>query len=150
TNYEEGILVGYRHFDTNQISPQFPFGFGLSYTSFDYGNFQSMPEEITKDQSINISLDVTNTGKMTGKEIIQIYVRDIESSVLRPDKELKNFNKIELKPNETKTVEFSLLPEDFMFYDEKSHNWVLEEGEFEVLIGKSSKDIVKKYSINIK
>ncbi|MCP4763808.1 MAG: hypothetical protein GY870_18700, partial [archaeon] len=107
TNYEEGILVGYRHFDTNQITPQFPFGFGLSYTSFDYGNFQSMPEEITKEQSINISLDVTNTGKKTGKEIIQVYVRDIESSVLRPDKELKNFNKIELKPNETKTVEFS-------------------------------------------
>jgi beta-glucosidase len=140
-NYEEGIMVGYRHFDTNNIEPQFPFGFGLSYTSFKYSNLRISSTELSKDESLDVLVDITNSGKREGKEIIQLYIKDLECSLIRPDKELKGFEKIFLKPGETKTVKFSINPTHLAFYDDEIHDWRIEPGIFEVLIGKSSRDV---------
>ncbi len=139
--YEEGIMVGYRHFDTNNIEPQFPFGFGLSYTSFNYSNLRISSNRLTKDESLDVSLDVTNSGKREGKEVVQLYIKDIECSLIRPDKELKGFEKISLEPGETKKVKFSINPSQLAFYDDEIHDWRIEPGSFEVLVGKSSRDI---------
>ena len=139
--YEEGIMVGYRHFDSNKIEPQFPFGFGLSYTSFNYTNLRLSSNTLSKDESIEVLVDITNSGKREGKEVVQLYLKDLECSLIRPEKELKGFEKISLKPGETKTVKFSINTSQLAFYDEEIHDWKVEEGDFEVLIGKSSRDI---------
>ena len=139
--YEEGIMVGYRHFDTNKIDPQFPFGFGLSYTSFNYSNLRLSSNKLSKDESLEVLVDLTNSGKREGKEVVQLYIKDLECSLIRPEKELKGFEKISLKPGETKTVTFSIIPSQLAFYDDEIHDWKVEEGDFEVLIGKSSRDI---------
>ncbi|MHA1475327.1 MAG: glycoside hydrolase family 3 C-terminal domain-containing protein, partial [Promethearchaeota archaeon] len=139
--YEEGIMVGYRHFDTNDIEPQFPFGFGLSYTAFNYSNLRISSTELSKDESLDILVDITNSGKRNGKEVVQLYIKDLECSLIRPDKELKGFEKIFLKPGETKTVKFSINSSQLSFYDDEIHDWRIEPGIFEVLIGKSSRDI---------
>jgi len=139
--YEEGIMVGYRHFDTNKIEPQFPFGFGLSYTSFNYSNLRISSSKLSKDESLDVSVDITNSGKREGKEIVQLYIKDLECSLIRPEKELKGFEKITLNPDETKTVKFSINPSHLAFYDDEIHDWRIEPGIFEVLIGKSSRNI---------
>jgi beta-glucosidase len=129
--YEEGVFVGYRHFDDNDIAPRFPFGHGLSYTTFSYG-------EVRIDGR-DVAVDVTNTGDVAGKEVVQLYIADLASSIPRPPKELKAFAKIALEPGETKTVRFTLADRAFQFFHEGA--WVLEPGEFEVLVGSSSADI---------
>ena len=140
--YDEGIFVGYRHFDTRDIEPLFPFGFGLSYTTFSYDNLVINKNRIKGDDVIKISVDITNSGIVGGKEIVQLYVQDVESSVERPIKELKRFEKVFLHPNETKTVIFELIKEDFSFYDEIGNSWIVENGEFNILVGSSSRDIL--------
>jgi hypothetical protein len=123
------------------IEPLFPFGFGLSYTSFDYTNLQLSDSELLPGESLQISLDVTNTGERAGKEVVQLYVRDIESRLMRPPKELKGFQKIALKPGETKRVNFTLSADALSYYDDVRGRWIVEPGEFEVLVGHSSQDI---------
>jgi len=139
--YDEGIYVGYRYFDKEQIEPLFPFGYGLSYTTFNYENLKLNKEKFSKNDTVTVSVDIVNTGNRSGAEIIQLYVQDIESSTDRPPKELKQFEKVNLEQNEKKTVEFNLKFSDFSFYDDSTHSWVVEPGTFNILIGSSSRAI---------
>jgi beta-glucosidase len=139
--YGEGIFVGYRYYDAKKIAPLFPFGHGLSYTAFTYSNLRVSPSKVKTGGKINISIDIKNTGKVPGKEVVQVYVSDIASRVQRPPKELKAFRKVSLNPGETKTVEFTLDMEGLSFYDPELRGWVAEPGEFEIQVGSSSRDI---------
>ncbi|MFX0140161.1 MAG: beta-glucosidase [Candidatus Hodarchaeota archaeon] len=139
--YEEGIFVGYRYFDKYNIEPLFPFGYGLSYTEFNYENLEIDKFKFTKGEVINISIDIINTGDYPGAEIVQLYIQDIESSVERPIKELKGFKKVYLEPHEKSTLKFELSEEDFVFFDESINSWRIEKGFFNILMGSSSRDI---------
>lgn len=139
--YNEGIFVGYRWYEAKKIEPLYPFGFGLSYTDFEYSNLKINKESFTENDEIRISFDITNTGKYDGMETAQLYVSDIECTLKRPLKELKGFEKVELEIGETKTVEIILTKEDFSFYDSEKKNWVTEPGQFKILIASSSADI---------
>ncbi len=147
--YREGIFVGYRYYDTKKIEPLFPFGFGLSYTNFEYANLNIERKEITDKETVSVSVDVKNTGGISGKEVVQLYIRDTRSSVIRPDKELKGFVKVDLRPGEKKRVVFLLDKRAFAYYNTKIKDWHVETGEFEILIGKSSKEIMIKDSIHV-
>lgn len=138
--YGEGIFVGYRHYDRVAVEPLFPFGYGLSYTTFAYGEL-SAPDSVKPGETFTVSLPVTNTGKRAGKEVVQLYVGDPLSSLPRPVKELKGFAKVELAPGETKTVTFTLEPRDLSFYDVLKKDWVAEPGEFHLSVGASAEDI---------
>jgi len=143
--YQDDIWVGYRYYDTYKVAPQFAFGHGLSYTSFDYGKLAVKPGP----QSATVSLTVRNTGKVAGAEVVQLYVHDVKSSVKRPEKELKGFEKVFLKPGETKTVTMQLPATAFQYYDEARKQWVLEPGQFEVLVGSASDDIRQRGSLTL-
>ncbi|WP_419888409.1 glycoside hydrolase family 3 C-terminal domain-containing protein [Neobacillus niacini] len=147
--YREGIFVGYRHYDTRDIEPLFPFGFGLSYTSFEYSNLQVNQKEIKDNETITVTVKVKNTGNMAGKEIVQLYVRDVESNIPRPEKELKGFEKVSLIPGEEKTVSFQLDKRAFAYYNVKIKDWHVESGVFEILVGKSSREILLKETVNV-
>lgn len=138
--YGEGLYVGYRYYDFKKVPVQFPFGFGLSYTTFEYNNPQ-VPEAFTDIDGLTVSVDVTNTGTVAGKEIVQVYIHDHESSVSRPIKELKGFAKVELEPGETKTVTITLDFRSFAFYHPRYRSWITEDGEFDILFGASAQDI---------
>ena len=142
-NYGEGIFVGYRYYDKKDMGVLFPFGHGLSYTTFSYGRLK-LPRRVRAGAEVKVSLEVTNTGQAAGKEVVQLYVSDLKSSLPRPPKELKGYSKVELKPGETKIVEFVLNERSLAFYDPHKHAWVAEPGEFEVLVGSSSRDIRQK------
>lgn len=148
--YQENIFVGYRYYDTKCIEPLFPFGYGLSYTQFDYDEISADKNEITDGDTLTVSATVKNIGNITGKETVELYVRDLKSTVKRPDKELKGFEKIELKPGESKTVSFKLCVRDFSFYDTDSGRWLAEEGKFQILIGKSSRNIELSRTVSYK
>ncbi|MHA1584005.1 MAG: glycoside hydrolase family 3 C-terminal domain-containing protein, partial [Promethearchaeota archaeon] len=139
--YDEGIYVGYRHFDKEHIDPLFPFGFGLSYTEFKYSNLRISKEKFSKNESTEVSVDIMNKGTRSGAEIVQLYIEDLESRIDRPPKELKGFKRIQLEPQEKKEMKFTLYPENFAFYDDSVHDWVVESGIFKILIGSSSRDI---------
>lgn len=148
--YLDGILVGYRYFDTKKIEPQYPFGHGLSYTSFEYSNIV-VPAEITNTTNeFTVSFDLKNTGNIEGKEIAQVYVHDIESGILRPVKELKGFKKVSLKAGESTKVEIKLDKKALEFFDPKQNKWVAELGAFEILVGTSSRDIKLKGQVVLK
>ena len=142
--YMEDIFVGYRWHDTKNIPAQFPFGHGLSYTEFKYGKPIVSSTNLSKDGEITISVPVTNIGKEEGKETVQLYISDLESSLPRPVKELKGFDKISLKPGETKDVVFKIKESDLSFFEPETHQWKAEPGKFEALIGSSSTDIRSK------
>lgn len=144
--YGEGIYVGYRHYDTRGIEPLFPFGHGLSYTEFNYSNLKIKKKE---DGNICVTLDVENTGKVTGAEAIQLYVRDLLASVNRPVKELKAFLKVELLPSQIKQAELFLNRDAFAFFSPTQKRWIVEPGEFELLIGSSSRDIRLNETITV-
>jgi beta-glucosidase len=138
TLYEEGIYVGYRHFDKAGLEVAFPFGFGLSYTEFEYGEAMAAVE----DEIIQIGLTVTNTGMLAGKEVVQVYVSRPGSSVDRPVRELKAFSKTRmLQPGETFEITFSIPVSDLRYWDETEAGWALEEGTYEFQVGASSRDI---------
>ena len=139
--YGEGIFVGYRYYDKKRVAPLFPFGFGLSYTTFSYGPPRLSAQEIGPDDTLQVSVDVTNTGPRAGKEVVQLYVRDRKARLQRPEKELKGFAKVQLEPGESKTVTLSIGRSELAYYDDRSHQWVAEAGEFDVLVGASSRDI---------
>ena len=135
--YREGIFMGYRGYEKNNIEPLFPFGYGLSYTSFEYSDIAVTG----KGQEFTVTFKVKNTGKVAGSEVAQVYVTDDKCSVVRPVKELKGFEKVYLKPGETKTVSVKLDQEAFRFYDSFTHGFVVEPGSFTVSVGSSSADI---------
>lgn len=139
--YKEDILVGYRWYDTKKVQPLFPFGYGMSYTTFEYSKPVISAQTMNTDGSIDVSVKVKNTGKVAGKEIIQLYIGDEECSVLRPVKELKDFRKVQLLPNEEKEVKFTIKPEALQFFDDKQRTWVAEPGKFKAYIAASSSDI---------
>ena len=145
--YSEGVFVGYRYLDKNKLEPEFPFGFGLSYTTFEYNNIKV--KDLGK-KMYEISAEIKNTGKIKGNEIAQLYLSDKESSVPRPLKELKGFSRVSIEPGETKTIVMKLKERDFAFWDIVSNNWKVEPGEFELLVGSNSRDIKLKQTIEVK
>lgn len=147
-NYGEGIFVGYRYYDKKEIEPLFPFGFGLSYTTFDYQHLQ-VPRRINKDEPVNVEVDVRNTGSVAGAEVVQLYVSDKDCREACPIRELKAFDKVMLRPGETRTVSFRLVPHDFSHYDIHAHEWKIDEGEFEIAVGSSSRDLRQKAGLAV-
>jgi beta-glucosidase len=139
--YGEGIFIGYRYYDAKQVPVQFPFGYGLSYTSFTYTNLKVSAQTFKDVDGLSVSVDVTNTGRLAGKEVIQVYVHDHKSGLVRPPKELKGFAKVELQAGETKTVTVSLDFRAFAYYHPGYKRWITEDGEFDILVGASSADI---------
>lgn len=139
--YGERIFVGYRYYDEKKIEPLFPFGFGLSYTTFEYSDLKLSAKNTTDKEGLTVSLTVRNTGAVKGKEVVQLYVSDKESTLQRPEKELKKFTKIELEPGEEKEVTFKLDGRDFSYYDGRREMWIAESGEFSIYAGASSRDI---------
>ena len=139
--YEEGIFVGYRYYEKKALPVAYPFGFGLSYTTWAYSNLRLSKAAMTDEETLTVQVDVTNTGSIPGKEIVQLYVRDPECSVPRPVKELKGFKKEFCLPGETKTVEFQLNKRSFAYYSMEISDWYAESGTYEILIGAASSDI---------
>ena len=147
--YGERMFVGYRYYDMRNIEPLFPFGHGLSYTDFAYSDLKLSASEITDKDQLQVSLTVTNTGKVKGKEVIQLYVADTESTVQRPVKELKAFDKVELEPGQSIQVSFTLNERDFSYYNKVYDRWLAESGAFDILVGSSSRDIRLKGKLNL-
>lgn len=147
--YMEDILVGYRWHDTKKIEPLFPFGHGLSYTTFSYGKITTDKKKYNTDEIIKLSFTLTNTGKVKGAESVQIYMSQKKPSVIRPVKELKSFKKVYLNPGETKTIELELNPKDFAFYDEASKQWIVETDDYILQSAASAADIKQKTLISI-
>lgn len=139
--YSEGILVGYRWHDTRKIPALFPFGHGLSYTTFVYGNPEVSTTRMNAEQKVRIRIPVINNGSCDGMEVIQLYIGDEKCSVLRPVKELKHFRKVFVKAGESVDVEFTITEDDLKFFDETTHDWIAEVGYFKAYIGSSSTDI---------
>lgn len=148
--YKEDILVGYRWHDTKKIPALFPFGHGLSYTTFSYGKATLSSSSLTADGSITVTVPVRNSGDRPGKEVVQLYIGDNKSSLPRPKKELKAFGKIALNPGEEKTVTFTITPDDLKYFDDARHEWVAEPGKFTLYIGASSADIRTQASFTLK
>ena len=147
--YKEGLFVGYRYYDKKEMEVLFPFGHGLSYTTFEYTHIEVDKKAILDSDSVTVKVNVKNTGNVTGKEIVQLYVNDVESRVIRPDKELKGFEKIQLQPGEEKVVTFVLGKRAFAFYDVDLKDWLVETGDFNILVGDSSKNILLSESIRV-
>lgn len=145
--YREGLYVGYRYYDKKDLESLFPFGHGLSYTEFKYSDMTINKQKIKDTESVNVEVKIKNTGTVKGKEVVQLYVRDTSGSVDRPLKELKGFEKVSLQPSEEKTVAFHLSKRDFAYYDGGSKDWMVGSGEYQILIGKSSKDVVLEQSL---
>ena len=139
--YTEGVFVGYRHFDRSPIKPLFPFGYGLSYTHFEYSDLKIAPEPPGAKELVRVSFQIKNAGSREGAEVAELYVGDSHASVPRPAKELKGFAKVSLKPGETKHVTLSLDRRAFSFFDITKHDWRAEPGDFAILVGSSSADI---------
>nr|WP_199162170.1 glycoside hydrolase family 3 C-terminal domain-containing protein [Elizabethkingia sp. ASV34] len=147
--YNEGIFVGYRWHDTKNIKPLFSFGHGLSYTTFEYGKVRADKTQMAQDGKITFTVSIKNTGKREGAEVAQLYISDLKSSVPRPVKELKGFEKINLKPGEQKEVSFTIDKSALSFFDAATHQWIAEPGEFEALVGASSSDIKTKVKFTL-
>ncbi|UZT99327.1 glycoside hydrolase family 3 C-terminal domain-containing protein [Chryseobacterium fluminis] len=148
--YNEGIFVGYRWHDTKKIKPLFSFGHGLSYTTFAFGKAKADKTTISKDDTITFTVSVKNTGKIAGAEVAQLYISDVKSSVERPAKELKGFEKVYLNPGEEKQVTFTIDKTALSFFDAEKHDWVAEPGDFEAHIGNSSDAIKTKVKFTLK
>jgi beta-glucosidase len=147
--YKEGVFVGYRYYDAKQIEPLFPFGYGLSYTTFEYEDLVLDKKEIFDTDILSVSVKVKNTGDRAGSEVVQLYVGDVDSGVVRPIKELKGFEKIELQPGEQKTVTFKLNKRSFAYYDTQISDWHVETGDFVISAGRSSKEILLSERVRI-
>ena len=139
--YKEGIFVGYRYYDKKKMDVAFPFGHGLSYTTFEYSNVKTDKDTLTEGGTLQVSVDVTNTGDKFGKEIVQLYVADKTEAIRRPEKELKGFEKVALNPGETKRVTFTLDKRSFAWYNTDIHDWYAASGEYDILIAASSRDV---------
>ncbi len=149
-HYGEGLFIGYRYYDAKEMPVQFPFGYGLSYTTFEYSNPQISTNTFNDVDGVTVSVDVTNTGNVAGKEIVQVYVHDQQSGLVRPYKELKGFAKVDLQPGETKTVSISLDFRAFAYYHPEYKQWITEDGEFDILIAASATDIRHSLTATLK
>lgn len=149
SEYREGVFVGYRYYTSKKMPVLFPFGYGLSYTTFSYSNLTIDKENIKDTEEVKISVDVTNTGKRQGKEVVQLYVSAGESKVIRPVRELREFAKISLEPGETKTVSFTLDKRAFAYWNTQIHDWYVETGSYEIQIGTSAESIILEKSIKV-
>lgn len=147
--YREGLFVGYRYYEAKEKQTLFPFGYGLSYTTFEYIDIFVDKDSISDTDELTVTCKVKNSGNVTGKEIVQLYVRDVDSSVIRPVKELKGFEKISLKPGEEKIVTFNLGKRAFAYYNEDIQDWYVEDGDFEILVGSSSQSTPLKAVIHL-
>jgi len=139
--YGEGLFIGYRYYDSREMPVLFPFGYGLSYTTFSYSNAKVSAQTFKDVDGVRVSVDVTNTGKLAGKEIVQVYVHDQKSRLVRPQKELKGFAKVELQPGEMKTVSIQLDSRTFAYYHPEYKQWITEDGDFDILIAASATDV---------
>ena len=145
-NHKPSARRGYL-FD--EVSPLFPFGFGLSYTTFEFSNLRLAKKRIRRNESTRVRVDVKNTGPRAGTETVQLYIRDLFSSVTRPVKELKGFAKVELQPGDARTVSLEITPESLAFYD-IDMKYAVEPGEFEIMVGNSSRDAdLQKVVLNV-
>jgi len=149
-HYSEGIFMGYRHFDKHKIDPLYEFGYGKSYTTFEYSDIKLSSDVMSPGDTLEITVTVTNKGKVDGDEVVQLYIHDKKASVEREVKALKGFARVSLKAGESKTITFKIDKSHLSFYDIKKKEWVAEPGEFEVLIGASSRDIRLKETFNYK
>lgn len=149
-DYAEGIYVGYRYYDTKNVEPQFPFGFGLSYTAFEYSDLKVEGYlHVGKSETWGLDLNVRNTGKRTGAEIVEVYVHDGHSKIDRPVHELKAFRRVELQPGESKAVKFFLDRSAFSYWSPEKKDWTVDPGTFEVQVGASSRDIRLKVPVEV-
>lgn len=148
--YEEGILVGYRWFDTKNIEPLYCFGHGLSYSDFSYSSFKTDRSVYAVYDTILISCKVKNNGRRSGAEVVQVYMHEPEPPVLRPAKELKGFEKVFLKPGQEKRVNITIPVCDLAFFNDQTMEWVVDPGQFQLLIGSSSRDIRGDLTIHVK
>ena len=149
TVYSEGVFVGYRYYDIKKAEVLFPFGYGLSYTSFDYSNLSFDKESITDKDILTVKVDVTNTGSMAAKEVVQLYVKAPAGDIRRPVRELKGFEKIYLEAGETKTVEFKLCKRAFAYWSTEINDWFIESGKYTIEIAKSSRDVIISKDIEV-
>ena len=140
-DYAEGIYVGYRYFDSKNIAPQFPFGFGLSYTTFAYSHLEVTPAKVDGDKPVEVSVTVRNTGSRSGADVVELYVHQGHTKIDRPAHELKGFRRVELKAGESQRVRFTLDRAAFSYWDAATHRWTADPGQFEIQLGRSSRDI---------
>jgi len=147
--YREGVFVGYRYYETKKAEVLFPFGYGLSYTEFEYSNLILDKSKMADTDVLMVSVDVKNTGTIAGKEVVQLYVSPEGGEIIRPIKELRAFEKVDLLPGETKTVTFQLEKRAFAYWNTKIHDWHVESGKYKVMIGKSVRDIVETKKVEL-
>ena len=140
--------MGYRWYETKGIEPLYPFGFGLSYTTFEIGKAKA-PKSVADDKPIKVTVRVENTGKVAGAEVVQLYVSENNPTVLRPKKELKRYEKVQLAPGEKKTISFELSKRDFAFWNDKTHAWQTNKGEYTIHVGNSSANITSTCALVI-
>ena len=149
TEYREGVFVGYRYYDKKNMDVLFPFGYGLSYTTFEYSNLTLDKSKMKDTDTLTVSVNVRNTGKVKGKEVVQLYVGMPESHTIRPVKELRGFEKVELEPGEEKTVTFTLAKRAFAYYRTDISDWYVESGDYTIMAAKSSRDIACTATVNV-
>jgi beta-glucosidase len=154
-HYSEGVLVGYRHYDAKSIAPLFPFGHGLSYTSFSYKDLKVSPNEVSSDgkhePTVSVDLNLSNTGNLEGAEVVQLYVgMPATSTVPQPPKQLKGFQKVILKPGKQAHVHLGLDARALSYWDMKSHGWIVAPGTYQIMIGSSSRDIRLHGDVKVK
>lgn len=149
-NYAEGILVGYRWFDTKNIAPLYPFGFGLSYTTFAFDNAKADKSEYALNETITVSVEVKNTGKVDGKEVVQVYASKTDSKITRAAQELKGFQKTAVKAGSSNTVTIKIPVKELAYYDVTAKKWTVEPGKYILKVGNSSRDIKKEITVTIK
>jgi beta-glucosidase len=147
--YGEGLFIGYRYYDNKAVPVLFPFGHGLSYTTFSYSEPRTTATRFKDTDGITISVDVTNTGSVAGKEVVQVYVHDRMSALARPFKELKGFAKVALEPGETRTISILLDFRSFAYYHPAYRQWITEDGDFDIFIGASSADIRHRIAVHL-
>jgi beta-glucosidase len=148
-NYGEGIFIGYRYYDKKKIEPMFPFGFGLSYTTFAYTGIKIDKTSMKDSETANVTVTVKNTGKVAGKEVVELYVHNAAGDVIRPEKELKHFAKVALNPGEEKTVTFAVSFRDFAYYNTGVNDWVAPTGSYDILVGGSSQQLPLKQTLAV-
>jgi beta-glucosidase len=148
-NYGEGVFIGYRYYDARKLAPMFPFGFGLSYTTFAYLDLRVSAFSIKDTENLGVEVKVKNTGTIAGKEVVQLYIHEQRTKVVRPEKELKAFIKVALQPGEEQTVSFQLGHREFACYDSLRHDWVVNPGRFDILAGGSSQDLPLRRTVEV-
>lgn len=151
-NYSEGILVGYRWYQQKKIEPQFPFGFGLSYTTYEFKNLKISTNDFTAkgNQTVTVDLDVSNIGNQSGKEVVQVYVGFPSSQLVpQPPLQLKAFDKVDLEPGQTRQVQLKLNPNAFAYWNEQTHGWVVMKGSYKIMAGASSNELPLQTSLTV-